>query len=129
MKPADSLEEFSFYENTLELGDEPLSEDNQEEPSGSDFFGETGVIGEITPEQLQAVDRELELTDRIEEVPVEASGFDSEFVWEDLASELEKSADKEMKVKKEPLDIPTFEKDFESIFLDDDAQDSGKSGN
>ncbi len=47
-------EEFSFYEQTLELGEEAVTTGMEEEQQGeSDPFGQTGIIGELMPEQLQ----------------------------------------------------------------------------
>ncbi len=126
---SDSLEEFSFYENTLEPVNEPLAAGNNEGLSGSDAFGETGVIGEISPEQLQAADQGLELSDCSDDTSLEPGSFENEFAWEDISAETENTDNKEKEIKKESLDISAFEKDFESIFQTDDTRENGKTGN
>lgn len=126
---ADSFEEFSFYENTLEPGNEPLAAGDFEGVPENDPFGDTGVIGEISPEQLQAAGKEPELSDSIDDYSLESGGFENEFAWEDLPEEMENADKKEKEIKKEPLDISSFEKDFESIFQDDNALDNDKAGN
>jgi hypothetical protein len=125
---ADSFEEFSFYENTLDPGEVPISAEDAEGPSGNDPFGETGVIGEILPEQLQAGGQELELSDLIDDSSPEAGRFENESVFEDLSGEAESAGNKDKETKKDPPDISDFEKEFESIFQTDDAPDNGKTG-
>ncbi len=127
---ANSFEEFSFYENTLDPAEVALSTEDAEGRSVGDPFGDTGVMGEILPEQLQAADRELELLDLEQDSTAEAGRYENEFTFDSLAAESESvKKNKDGEIKNDPLDISDFEKDFESIFRTDDTEDkAGTNG-
>ncbi len=124
---SNSFDEFSFYENTLDPGNVPVSAGNSEDRPGSDLFGETGVIGEILPEQLQAIGRETELSDPAGNSSPETGRYENEFTFEHLSGETKNVEIEGQEIKKDALDISDFERDFESIFQTDDATDKGRT--
>ncbi len=126
---ANSFDEFSFYENTLDPADVTSSTGDDGGLVGCDPFGDTGVMGEILPEQLEATDQELELSDLAEDFSSEAGRYENEFTFEHLSGEAESVEKKDGEIKNDPIDLSDFEKDFESIFQTDEEPDkAGTNG-
>ncbi len=126
-----SFEEFSFYEETLDPEENRLFSGAEEEPQEveTDLFGETGVMGEILPEQLQATCQEPRLDGSVNDSLLQPERYENEFVLEDFVDEDEEEGTKEKDERKDPLDFSDFEKEFESIFQTDEQSDSGKAEN
>jgi len=124
---ADSFEEFSFYENTLDPVDVSASAPDADDPSGGSPFGDTGVMGEILPEQLEAAGREQEIPESAGNFPHEAERYENEFSFEHLSGGEENAEVKDKETKKNPLDISDFERDFESIFQTDEEPEKDKA--
>ena len=123
-------EEFSFYEETLDLAEKSVFSGSEEASleSENDPFGETGIMGEIPPEKLQSTYQEPELPGRDSGVPLEQQSYENEFVLEELVEEEEEvSSIKE--VNDDPVSFSDFEKEFESIFQTDEPSDDNKAAN
>ena len=121
-------EEFSFYEQTLELGEEAVATGMEEEQQGeSDPFGQTGIIGELMPEQLQETATESQPAGGIYDFSPESDGGEHEFVLEDFSGNVIGTNVKKIEPKKDATDFSDFDKDFESIFQTDENPDNGKT--
>lgn len=124
---ADSFDEFSFYENTLDPVEVSVTAADADDPSTGNPSGDTGVIGEILPEQLEAAGREQELPEPGGNFSFEAEKYENEFSFEHLSVGEENAQVEDRETKKEPLDISDFERDFESIFQTDEEPEKGKA--
>jgi hypothetical protein len=124
-------EEFSFYEETLDPVEKPVfsvTEDSSLE-SENDPFGETGVMGEISPETLQSAYRDPDLSGSVKDVLLEQQTYENEFVLEELAEDDEEIGTVDKEVSNDPGNFSDFEKDFESIFQTDEPSDNDKTVN
>lgn len=107
-----SLEDFSFFEQTLDPDDvsaAPAAGEN-------DPFGESGVIGEIPLENF-----ETPLPDTAGQPAGES--YENEFLLEEVEEE-EKPQPPKKETGGEPSSLTDFEKDFESIFQIDEETSS-----
>jgi hypothetical protein len=122
-------EEFSFYEETMDLEGKPDFSVNEDASLDldNDPFGETGVMGEISPETLQNAYGETDLTGSVSESSPEQVTYENEFVLEELADEDEAMNAAEKEVKNDAGDFSDFEKDFESIFQTDEPTDNDRA--
>jgi hypothetical protein len=82
------------------------------EVSGNNFFGETGVHGELSVEELTASDREslaMEVPEQSEQI------FELDEFFNDDEAKLDKQVEPAKNITTDSLD---FDKEFEAIFTD-----------
>jgi hypothetical protein len=122
------LGDFSFYEETIEPGENQLFNGTEEASpeDGTSLFGETGVIGEILPEKLQDDIGELDPADIIDDSPPEWGKFEKEFDPGSFSAEGCEEENKNNEVKKASSNFTDFEKEFESIFQTGETTDQDK---
>ncbi len=122
------LEDFSFYEETIEPGENQLFTGTTAAlpEEGDSLFGETGVIGEILPEKLQDDVSELDPADIIDDAPPEWGNFEKEFDPGSFSFEGYEAENKNNEVNKNSSSLTDFEKEFESIFQTGETTEQDK---
>jgi hypothetical protein len=113
-----SPEDFSFYEETIDPGQDQLFDGSVAESAEEvdSLFGESGVIGEILPEKLQDEVGELDPADIIDDTSPEGESYEKEFDFGAFSIKEDEKENKNCEVKKTSADFTDFEKEFESIF-------------
>jgi hypothetical protein len=124
-------EDFSFYEETLDPAEKPVLQLSEEVTSEqeNDSFGETGIMGEISPERLQSAYQDSGFPDSIDGLEAEQQIYENEFVLDELAEADEKESGTDNDFKNDQVNFSDFEKDFESIFQTDEPSDDNKAAN